>query len=88
MSSTAPISRLSGCTRRNRRAATGNVMNPHRITIASVRRQKGAAMVEYAIVTGLVALVLIGKPSVVERLVQAIKQLYRAFTYAISQTIA
>lgn len=62
-------------------------MNHRRTAITPLRLHKGAAMVEYAIVTALVALVLVGNPSVVQQLVTAIKRLYQAFTYAISQTI-
>lgn len=51
------------------------------------RAQRGAAMVEYTIATALVALVLIGNPGIVHKLIEAISKLYQAFTYAISLTV-
>lgn len=54
---------------------------------APSQQQRGAAMVEYLIATSLVALALIGNPGVVQKLIEAIRKLYQAFTYAISLTV-
>jgi Flp pilus assembly pilin Flp len=48
----------------------------------------GQALVEYAVVSTLAALVLIwislGDPSPIQQLLDALKSLYKAFSYAIS----
>lgn len=48
------------------------------------RRQKGAATIEYAVVTALAVLVLVANPSVIVELIQAIREAYASFVYAIS----
>lgn len=62
-------------------------MNQRRIPINSKRGQRGAAMTEYVVVTALVATVLLANPGVVQELVDALKRMYEAFTYALSRTI-
>lgn len=52
------------------------------------RSQHGQAMVEYAVVATLGALVLIwsslGDPSPIQQLIDALKSFYKAFCYALS----
>jgi Flp pilus assembly pilin Flp len=53
-----------------------------------VRRalQRGQSMIEYIVITVLVAVVLInGNPSPIERFFGAIKEAYARFSYAMSQ---
>lgn len=50
------------------------------------RRQRGSATVEYLVVTSLVVIALLVEPNVVVQLLDAIKQVYRAFTYALGLT--
>lgn len=47
-------------------------------------RQRGAATVEYCIAAGLAVLVLVARPSVIEQLLQALRDAYASFTYALS----
>lgn len=47
-------------------------------------RQRGQGLVEYSIVTLLAVLVLVAQPNVLIELVQAMRKLYAAFTYALS----
>lgn len=49
-------------------------------------RQRGSALIEYSIVTFLVVVVLISQDNVVAQLMQAIKDLYGAFSFALSMT--
>lgn len=58
-----------------------------RDTARSSRAQRGAAMTEYLLVTAVVTAVLLANPGVVGELVAAIQRIYRAFTWALSQTI-
>lgn len=44
-------------------------------------------MVEYVLVTVVLAAVLLGNPDVVQELLGAIRRIYQAFTYALSRTI-
>jgi Flp pilus assembly pilin Flp len=46
--------------------------------------QRGAATVEYCIVAALAVLVLVAQPSVIEQLLQALRDAYASFTYALS----
>lgn len=48
------------------------------------RRQHGAALVEYAIVTFLFALALVGGPNVMHQLMQALSDAYQSFLFALS----
>lgn len=48
------------------------------------RRQTGAALVEYAIVTFLFVLVLVGGPNVLHQLAQALSDAYQSFVFALS----
>ncbi len=49
--------------------------------------QRGQAAVEYAIVLGMLVLVVVAvEPSVIQELIDAIKTFFRAFSWAISVT--
>lgn len=48
------------------------------------RAQRGAALVEYTIVTVLAILVLVAEPNVVLELAEAMRKAYSSFIYAIS----
>lgn len=50
------------------------------------RRQRGSAVVEYTIITLLVVVVLIADTNVIAMVIDAVKQLYGAFTFALSIT--
>jgi Flp pilus assembly pilin Flp len=50
------------------------------------RRQQGSAVVEYAIITFFVVVVLITQDNVIAQVMQAIKDMYEAFSFAISMT--
>jgi Flp pilus assembly pilin Flp len=47
-------------------------------------RQYGAATVEYCVVAALVAIVLIAQPNVIAQLLQALRDAYASFTFALS----
>lgn len=47
-------------------------------------RQYGAATVEYCIVAALAALVLLARPNVIAQLIDALRDAYTSFTYALS----
>lgn len=51
------------------------------------RRQRGSAVIEYTVITFLAIVVLITQDNQVARLLEAIKELYEAFSFAISITI-
>lgn len=46
--------------------------------------QRGAATVEYCIAAALAALVLLARPNVIAQLVNALRDAYTSFTYALS----
>lgn len=48
------------------------------------RRQCGAATMEYCIVAALAALVLLARPNVIAQLIDALRDAYTSFTYALS----
>lgn len=48
--------------------------------------QRGSAMVEYALISALVVIVLLSGPSVITQILEAIRQVYEAFTFAIGLT--
>lgn len=50
------------------------------------RKQRGSALIEYTIVTGLAVLVLVSNPNVVAETINAIKSVYEAFAYSLSTT--
>lgn len=50
------------------------------------RYQRGSAIIEYSIITFLAIIVLISQENQVAALMDAIKDLYRAFTYSLSMT--
>ncbi len=52
----------------------------------SRRGQAGSAAIEYLLVTSLVVIVLVAEPNIVVELMNAIKQVYRAFTFALGLT--
>jgi Flp pilus assembly pilin Flp len=56
-------------------------------TIALAKRyQSGAAAVEYVVIALLIVIILLASPNVIAQLIEAIKQLYEAFTVAIGRT--
>ncbi|MCF7223600.1 hypothetical protein [Marilutibacter chinensis] len=50
------------------------------------RGQRGNAIVEYTLITGLAVLVLVSNPNVVAETLNAIKSMYEAFAYSLSTT--
>jgi Flp pilus assembly pilin Flp len=50
------------------------------------RGQRGAAMMEYVLITLLIVIVLIASPNVIEEIVNALKEVYRAFVYALGMS--
>ena len=48
------------------------------------REQLGQATIEYTVVVMLVVIVLIARPNVVDDILNALKEAYSAFVYAIS----
>ncbi|RRU12815.1 hypothetical protein [Stenotrophomonas sp. 278] len=54
---------------------------------ASLRRQRGAALVEYAVVATLGVLVLVAEPNIVLELIDALRKAYQGFTYMLSMGI-
>lgn len=55
-------------------------MNTHRPS----GQQNGSATVEYCVVAALVAIVLIARPNVIAQLLQALRDAYASFTFALS----
>ncbi|KRG63577.1 hypothetical protein ABB26_11750 [Stenotrophomonas humi] len=51
---------------------------------ASRRTQRGAALIEYTIVTVLGIIVLVAEPNIILELVQALRNAYSSFVYALS----
>ena len=49
-------------------------------------QQRGGALIEYTIVTGLAVLVLVANPNVVAETLNEIKSVYEAFAYSLSTT--
>ncbi len=58
----------------------------HHIPSPSARRQRGSALIEYTVITGLAVLVLLSNPNVVAETINAIKSVYEAFAYSLSTT--
>ncbi|WP_198148800.1 hypothetical protein [Luteibacter yeojuensis] len=52
--------------------------------ITSPRKQRGSAMVEYAIVGMLIVLVLVADPNVIKQLADALRDAYASFVYTLS----
>jgi Flp pilus assembly pilin Flp len=52
--------------------------------VSRYRRQGGAALAEYAIITFLFVLVLVGGPNVLHQLAQALSDAYQSFVFALS----
>jgi Flp pilus assembly pilin Flp len=48
------------------------------------RKQRGSAMVEYAIVGMLIVLVLVADPNVIKQLADALRDAYASFVYTLS----
>lgn len=59
-----------------------NALRP--VSLSSVRRQRGAALIEYSIVTLLAVTVLVAQPNIVLELVESLRKAYSSFTYALS----
>lgn len=59
-------------------------MNVSRAHLLSPRRQQGAALIEYSIVTMLGVIVLIAQPNIIMELIEALRKAYSSFTYAMS----
>ncbi|MBD9535961.1 MAG: hypothetical protein ACN6RG_08425 [Stenotrophomonas sp.] len=53
-------------------------------TPPSRRAQRGAALIEYTIVTVLGIIVLVAEPNIILELVQALRKAYSSFVYALS----
>ncbi len=51
---------------------------------ASRRAQRGAALIEYTVVTVLGIIVLVAEPNIILELVQALRTAYSSFVYALS----
>lgn len=51
------------------------------------RQQRGAALIEYTIVTVVGVLVLVAEPNIVLELIEAIRKAYQGFTYMLSMGI-
>jgi hypothetical protein len=54
--------------------------------VPSRHSQRGSALIEYTVVTGLAVLVLLSNPNVVAETIDAIKSVYEAFAYSLSTT--
>ena len=54
--------------------------------MSAKRLQRGSALIEYTIITGLAVLVLVSNPNVVAETINAIKSVYEAFAYSLSTT--
>lgn len=59
-----------------------NALRP--VSLSSVRHQRGAALIEYSIVTLLAVTVLVAQPNIVLELVESLRKAYSSFTYALS----
>lgn len=68
------------------RQQTGRQRTARRQVAAWPGRQRGSALIEYSIIAFLVVVVLISQDNVVARLMQAIRDLYGAFSFALSMT--
>ncbi|GAB3339081.1 hypothetical protein [Marilutibacter aestuarii] len=53
---------------------------------ATASKQRGSAIIEYSIIALLIVVVLIADENVIAQLMQAIKDLYGAFSHALSMT--
>ncbi len=49
-----------------------------------MRAQRGAALIEYTIVSVLGIIVLVAEPNIILELVQALRKAYSSFVYALS----
>lgn len=59
-----------------------NALRP--VSLSSVQRQRGAALIEYSIVTLLAVTVLVAQPNIVLELVESLRKAHSSFTYALS----
>lgn len=50
----------------------------------SARQQRGAALIEYSIVTMLAVVVLVAQPNIILELIDSLRKAYASFTYALS----
>ena len=51
---------------------------------ANRRVQSGQALIEYSVIAGLAVLVLVANPDAIPALLQALKDVYESFVFAIS----
>lgn len=52
--------------------------------LLDMRAQRGAALIEYTIVSVLGIIVLVAEPNIILELVQALRKAYSSFVYALS----
>lgn len=50
----------------------------------SALQQRGAALIEYSIVTMLAVIVLVAQPNIILELIDSLRKAYASFTYALS----
>ncbi|HDS1137568.1 TPA: hypothetical protein QDZ75_001602 [Stenotrophomonas maltophilia] len=53
----------------------------------SPRRQRGAALIEYAVVASVGVLVLVAEPNIVLELIDSLRKAYQGFTYMLSMGV-
>lgn len=53
----------------------------------SLRRQRGAALIEYAVVASVGVLVLVAEPNIVIELIDSLRKAYQGFTYMLSMGV-
>lgn len=54
--------------------------------VAGPQGQRGSAIIEYSIITFLAVIVLISQENQIARIMEAIKDLYEAFSFSLSMT--
>lgn len=55
--------------------------------LPSLRRQRGAALIEYAVVASVGVLVLVAEPNIVLELIDSLRKAYQGFTYMLSMGV-
>lgn len=53
----------------------------------SLRRQRGVALIEYAVVASVGVLVLVAEPNIVLELIASLRKAYQGFTYMLSMGV-